>query len=387
MQQAANPAALRLLWLTERYYPEQGGMAQSCDRIVTTLREAGVVIDLVHLTGKRAQWRMESGRNGRYITAPPGNDPAHALNRLWSMLEAAHAQTPWTHVVAFGGQVALLAAPVYAAWLGVPLITLLRGNDFDTGIFSLRQRPLLQAALERSAAVCVVSRDKARRITALYPQIQPHWIPNGIDLDTWALLPSERQRAADWRAEHVAPERRVLGMFGHIKPKKAGLFFLQTLLNSGYAERFHLLIVGAVSPEIEGWLEMHAGELHMSRSDFVEHSAMLWRYAACDLVVVPSFYDGMPNVLLEATALGVPLLAARVGGMADLLADREHGFLFAPGDAHDCRWAITQAATATDAELQQYGAAGRTLVASSLTHRQEAQRYLEMLYDTLPETQ
>jgi glycosyltransferase involved in cell wall biosynthesis len=132
---------------------------------------------------------------------------------------------------------------------------------------------------------------------------------------------------------------------------------------------------------------MHAGELHMSRSDFVEHSAMLWRYAACDLVVVPSFYDGMPNVLLEAAALGVPLLAARVGGMADLLADREHGFLFAPGDAHDCRWAITQAATATDAELQQYGAAGRTLVASSLTHRQEAQRYLEMLYDTLPETQ
>ena len=43
-----------------------------------------------------------------------------------------------THVVAFGGFVPLLAAPTYAAWLNVPLVTLLRGNDFDLGLFDAR---------------------------------------------------------------------------------------------------------------------------------------------------------------------------------------------------------------------------------------------------------
>ncbi len=377
---------MRVLWLTERYYPERGGMAQSCDRIVTGLRDAGVVVDVVHLSGRHERLHIEPCRNGCTIVAPLGSDPPHALNRLWTLLSSSHAQMDWSHVVAFGGQVALLAAPVYAAWLGVPLITLLRGNDFDTGILNMRLRPVLHDALERSARVCVVSRDKGERIRALYPYIHPHWIPNGIDLEAWALMPSERQRAAAWRAQYVAPGQRVLGMVGQIKLKKGGLFFLKALRQSGCVEQFHLLIVGDVSAELEAWLTDHAQDMALSRVPFVEHDDLLWRYAACDLVAVTSFYDGLPNVVLEAAALGIPLLAARVGGMADMLEHERHGFLFAPGDLHDCRWAITQAAAATDAQLQQYGAACRELVETSLSHHLEAARYLAVLRESMAGT-
>jgi glycogen synthase len=375
--------AANILWLTERYFPERGGMARSCDRIVSGLRAAGVTVDVLHLRSKGSRFRCEQQRNGRLITLPLGDEPAHALNRIWPALAADHAARPWTHVVAFGGQVALPAAPIYAAWLNLPLITLLRGNDFDTGIFNPRLRPVLQDALQRSAQVCVVSRDKGERITALYPQIVPRWIPNGIDLAAWTPLPAECRRAAEWRAAHVPDGRRVLGMFGHIKPKKGGLFFLKALLASGYAERFHLLLVGELSPEMEQWLALHTAEFSLSREPFVEQADLLWRYAACDLVAITSFYDGMPNVLLEAAALGIPLLAARVGGMADLLADGRHGFLFTPGDPHDCRWAISRAAITDADELQQYGAACRELVADRLDQRRETTEYLAVLRETL----
>ena len=56
-----------------------------------------------------------------------------------------------THVGAFGGFVALLAAPTYAASLNMPLVALLRGNDFDLSRFTPGRRAILCEALERAA--------------------------------------------------------------------------------------------------------------------------------------------------------------------------------------------------------------------------------------------
>src|ERR1051325_10431889 len=157
---------LRLLWLTENYFPGRGGMAQSCDRIVHSLRKAGVVVDLAHLSDRAAKPKVETRQPGRDIVCPLGNDPSHALNELWNLL--AKDGPSFTHVVAFGGSLPLLAAPVFSAWLGTPLITLLRGNDFDTAIFSPKRADVLREALRQSARVCVVSRDKVKKIEALF---------------------------------------------------------------------------------------------------------------------------------------------------------------------------------------------------------------------------
>jgi glycosyltransferase involved in cell wall biosynthesis len=378
------PAApsLRLLWLTEHYYPGRGGMAQSCDRIVHGLRQAGVTVDVVHLAQRGERLTVETRRQGRDIVCPLGGDPAHALNCLWNWLASQTGRDVPTHVVAFGGVLPLLAGPTYAAWLGVPLVTLLRGNDFDAGIFLPGRREIVREALQRSARVVVVSRDKARKIAALYPQVRPVWIPNGLDLAEWEPLPSHCRQAEAWRRAAVAPGRRVLGLIGQIKPKKGGLFFLEALRDSGYADRFHLLVVGETGAEVAAWLAAHADTVAATCHPFLDRSALLAHYPACDLVVLPSLYDGLPNVLLEAAGLGVPLLASTAGGMADVLVDGEHGFLFPPGDAAGCRRAIARAAAAPDAELRRLGAACRALVATELTHTQEIERYLALLRET-----
>ena len=79
-----------------------------------------------------------------------------------------------------------------AAWLGVPLVTLIRGNDFDAAVFSIRRRPVLDDALARSAIVCAVSQDKVEKIAALHPGVRVRRIPNGIELADWTLTRSDR---------------------------------------------------------------------------------------------------------------------------------------------------------------------------------------------------
>lgn len=57
-------------------------------------------------------------------------------------------------------------------------------------------------------------------------------------------------------------------------------------------------------------------------------------YAASDVVVLPTYREGMPNVLLEAAAMGKPVVATKVAGCVDCVADGRTGWLVEPRDAH-----------------------------------------------------
>lgn len=370
----------RLLWLSEHFPPDRGGMAQSCDRILRGLRHQGIEIDLCHLSPRTRGWEERPQAGGRLFLCPLDADPAHSLNRLWTRIEAAGLD--YSHVVAFGGQWPLLAGPVFAAWLERPLITLLRGNDFDAAVFSPRRTEILREALVKAAMVCPVSRDKVRKIEPLYPEVKLRWLPNGIDTQDWEARPFDRTRAADWRRLFVPAGRRVLGLFGRLKAKKGLVFFLEALLGSGLAERFHLLLVGEADPEAIQWLERMEDRLSLTPLPFLDRFDLIPYLLACDLLVLPSFYDGMPNLMLEAMALGVPLLASAAGGMADVLEDGIHGLVFAPGDRSECQQAIRRAAILGDEDLQRMSTACFAEVRARLGAERETAAYLEVLRDT-----
>jgi glycogen synthase len=374
-------AGLRALWLTETFPPSRGGMAQSCDRIVRGLRRTGVGVDVLHFTPRphRRPFAIENQAGGRYLTCPIEGDPAHALNRAWSVLQSDPVTPAVTHVVAFGGSRPITAAPVYAAWLGVPLITLIRGNDFDAAVFSTRRRPVLDAALARSTLVCAVSQDKVEKIAAMHPGVRVQRIPNGIERRDWELAPSDRARAAAWRQANVAAGARVIGLFGQLKAKKGGVLLLEALRRSGVAEQFHLLLAGWLEPDMEEWLQAHGEEIRFTLLPFLDRYELLPWYAACDWIAIPSFYDGLPNVLIEAAVLGVPMLASRVGGMADVLEDERTALLFEPGDEAGCIWALQRAARLSEPERSVLGEACRALAETELDAELETARYVEAL--------
>jgi glycosyltransferase involved in cell wall biosynthesis len=91
-------------------------------------------------------------------------------------------------------------------------------------------------------------------------------------------------------------------------------------------------------------------------------------------VAIPSFYDGMPNVLLEAMGLGVPILGANVAGMADVLS-AEIAFLFEPANGESCREALRRFVQTSKTDLEQMGNKSLELVKNNYTHTQEAIRY------------
>ncbi|WP_338739764.1 glycosyltransferase family 4 protein [Actinomadura luteofluorescens] len=368
----------RVLWITEHYPPSRGGMAQSCDRIVRGLRGAGAEVDVAHLTRRSRPWGVSREHGGRLVTAPLGDDSEHALRRLWTTITAENL-TGYSHVVAFGGVYAMLAAPVLSALLGAPLVTLLRGNDIDVGAFSMRRRGVLADALRASSRVCVVARSHAPLVSALAPDAAVAFVANSVDTAQWRVLPSERERGRAWREENVAPGRRTIGLIGQLKVKKGVGFFLEALAASRRAGAFHLLLVGEVEDSVREWLAER--DVPHSFLPFLERYDLPAVYASCDLVALPSFYDGMPNVALEAAALGVPLIASDAGGLADV-ADDEIGFTFPAGDPHACRAAVDRAARAGGDELAKLGAAGAERIRRDFTPAAETAGYLAVLDET-----
>jgi glycosyltransferase involved in cell wall biosynthesis len=361
---------MRLLVFTETHPPDRGGMSESCDRILRGLAREGVQLDVVHFDRRASRFEHRATSSGSLLRVPPEADVAHTMNLLWNEVERSIDLPAITHVVAFGGTLPLLGAPVFAAWRSRPLVTMIRGNELDTGLFDPRRRAILDDALQRSAAVCTLTQSHAERIAALHEGIEPYVIANGIDFEMWQATPADAARAEAIRA--TAEGKRILGMFGHLKSKKGVPFFLDALVRSGCADHFHLLLAGELESPVEG--VAHTLLPIMDRYELIPF------YLASDLVVLPSHYDGFPNVLIEAMALARPLLASTAGGMRDVLADSAEAFLFAPGDAHACRDAIARAAQASDDELRRMGAAAEAVARRRCDARDETRRYLDMLH-------
>ncbi|HLF36034.1 MAG TPA: glycosyltransferase family 4 protein, partial [Cyclobacteriaceae bacterium] len=304
-----------ILWLTENYPPLRGGMSQSCDRIVNGLRKHGFRIHIIHFTNRNEPFITDSIHNGSYSVIPIYENEAHTANLCWNYI----GRMPYTFskVVSFGGYIPILTGPVYAKWMQIPLVTLLRGNDFDTSVFNSRRRSLLDDALLGSESVGCVSMDEVQKIKRLYPGLHPAYTPNGIEIKEWEVLPSDKKFAETWRLEKL-DGRLSLGIFGQVKEKKGLEVLLQGIKKSEVSHRYFLIVTGAENEQLRDIL-VPAG-IRFELLPFLDRSELVKYYAACDAVVIPSHYEGMPNVMLEAGALGVPVIASATGGMKDVMA-------------------------------------------------------------------
>ncbi len=95
---------------------------------------------------------------------------------------------------------------------------------------------------------------------------------------------------------------------------------------------------------------------------------------AADLLVLPSLWEGMPNVVLEAMAAGRAVVATKVEGSEDLVIDGETGRLVPPGDAEALADALLDA-HADPERLAAWGRAGRARVEAEFTPRRVVEAY------------
>jgi glycosyltransferase involved in cell wall biosynthesis len=97
--------------------------------------------------------------------------------------------------------------------------------------------------------------------------------------------------------------------------------------------------------------------------------------AALDVMALPSFSEGMPNVLLEAFAYGTPVVATRVGGVPDMVSDGRSGWLVPAGDAGRLAAALSEALE-NKVEAQRRVARARSVLSESFTIEKQAHAWL-----------
>jgi len=101
----------------------------------------------------------------------------------------------------------------------------------------------------------------------------------------------------------------------------------------------------------------------------------------CIGMVIPSeCYENNPRSVMEAFALGKPVIGARIGGIPELIKDGETGFLFEPGNVEDLREKITKLVSLSSAEIKQMGQRARHFVEENFNPESHYQKLME-IYD------
>ena len=101
-------------------------------------------------------------------------------------------------------------------------------------------------------------------------------------------------------------------------------------------------------------------------------------YGQADVVCLPSLYEGCSNVIAEAMACGVPVLASRISDNVRLVEDGSNGFLFDPLSPEDIADAIDRFRTLPAAFRSDQGSSGRSRAVSMLSVDTFVRRYAEL---------
>jgi glycosyltransferase involved in cell wall biosynthesis len=204
-------------------------------------------------------------------------------------------------------------------------------------------------------------------------------VENGIDTDEFRRRRSREEARA---AFGVPPGRLVVGAVGRLSPEKGFdvlLAGVDRLARGGLD--VHLLLAG----EGDERPRLEADVTRLGLGDRVTFAGFLLDprplYEALDVFALSSLREGLPNVVLEALAMEVPVVATRVAGVPRLIPDGDTGLLVEPGSADALADALGR--LLTDAPLRaRLAKAGRERVDVnySFTGRTRA---VATLYDSL----
>lgn len=186
--------------------------------------------------------------------------------------------------------------------------------------------------LSRVSRLITVSRDLSRIAGELgVSEARRRYIPNGVDL--------ERFRPGD-----KAPLRARLGLgadtscyvcVGYFHPVKGHAVLVKAFARLVEKRPDSLLILagdGPLQAEIERQVAACGLQSRVRFLGAVDHLATVQWIEASDVLVLPSFNEGTPLVVLEALACGKPVVGTAVGGTREVVSDERYGLLVPAGD-------------------------------------------------------
>ena len=183
--------------------------------------------------------------------------------------------------------------------------------------------PLHIAVSEDTKKLLVESGIDPRKIKVLY---------NSIDTAFWKKTASLSTVRNEFGISHVS---LVVGTIGRLSKEKDLPTFLQVARNvlNIYPDSFFLVVGDGKEDELSCLWDLAKNKGIEKAVIFTGHRSDLRNiYSSLDLFLTTSLTEGLPNAVLEAMAMEVPVVATRAGGVPELIEDGRTGFLCDKGD-------------------------------------------------------
>jgi glycosyltransferase involved in cell wall biosynthesis len=172
---------------------------------------------------------------------------------------------------------------------------------------------------------------------------------------------------------------------GRLAPEKAHLGLIETLdrmVKRGVDVRLTIVGDGPLRSSIETAVAQRGLIDRVRLRGALPESETLKEIACCDAFILPSLMEGLPVVLIEAMALGKPVVAPYIAGIPELVDDGVTGLLFRPGDwTHLAEQALQLAASSSEAGKM--GERGRTRVQREFDVNIAVEPLLELFRPTI----
>ncbi|HZT80929.1 MAG TPA: glycosyltransferase [Gemmataceae bacterium] len=328
--------------------------------------------------GGRSRAFVEEARRQGFEADALAHDTPHlrgAVEELAHRLREAGADLLCCH-----GYKADLLGRVAARRCQVPAIAVSRGWTGEC------RRVRLYEALDRlhlrwmDRVVCV-SEGQARKVRRA--GVRPERIVvirNAIRTDRFDRPdPGFAERLCGLFAERP---RRIVGAAGRLSPEKGFGVLVEAagiVLRADPSVGFVLFGDGPLRQELSRQIDMLGLRGRFVLGGFRRDLDGFMPFF--DLLVLPSFTEGLPNVVLEGQAAGVPVVATAVGGTPEVIADGVTGHLVPPGDPLPLA-RRTLDLLGSDAARREMGRRGRRHVAERFTFEAQAAQY-RRLFDEL----
>jgi glycosyltransferase involved in cell wall biosynthesis len=261
-------------------------------------------------------------------TARAGNVPVQVLpdrfpGDLRTILSIARlSRSPDTSILQTHGYKANVLARVVAPFARCPWIAVLHGETWESA--KVRAYFALERLAVRAAdRVLVVSESMARSLVARGLQAGKVRVVHNA-----CLIEGVSSDEA-----HVTPKEPIIGVVGRLSPEKGVEVALRVFeLVRRRVPSAQLYVVGEGPERVA--LEEDARRLGLGDSVvWLGYQEDLKRlYSRMSVFLLPSRSEGLPNVVLEAMALGLPVVATAVGGVPEVVTDGRSGFLTSSED-------------------------------------------------------
>jgi glycosyltransferase involved in cell wall biosynthesis len=325
----------------------RGGAEKQLYYMGRALREAGVDLRVLTLGADQHFEEQLSGAGVEVIRFGQSPSP---LARLRALSRFAVEFRP--HVLQAGHFFTNLYVTAAGRWHGCLALGAIRSDTlYDVASMGRWGRPSL-----RLPPSLVTNSERARHNAARLgvPASRIHVIGNVIELNGRQAPPGARPKGGSV----------TVALIGRLVPAKRVDRFLEALARARAVEPALRGVVAGQGPERERLMGL-AGALGLASGDVEFLGAtgdVAAVYHSADLLALTSDHEGVPNVILEAMAAGLPVVTTPAGDAAEIVRDGVTGYVVPPDDSAELAERFVRLARSTQLRVV-LGAAGRSRVA------------------------